>query len=64
MEQSAKYQQIPVAVSAGRLDMARVPRDQVVILDVCNLCGAVVGNKPAHDVFCYSVAGPSAENYR
>lgn len=39
-------------------------RSQVVRLDCCNLCGAVVGNRPAHDVFCYSDDGPIAENYR
>lgn len=64
MEQSAKYVEMTFTVSAGRLDMARRPRDQVVTLDVCNLCGAVIGNKPAHDVFCYSDAGPIAENWR
>lgn len=38
-------------------------RSQRVMLDVCNLCGAVVGNRPAHDVFCYSGDGPDAANY-
>ena len=64
MSETSKYQEITFTVSQGRLDMARRPRDQVVTLDVCNLCGAVVGNRPAHDVFCYSDDGPIAENFR
>lgn len=59
-ERSSKYQQIrfPVGTTNGGF------RSQVVDLDCCNLCGAVVGNRPAHDVFCYSDDGPIPENYR
>lgn len=60
MEQSAKYQQVTVPVSLSQGGF----RSQRVVLDVCNLCGSVVGNKPAHDVFCYSASGPAPENYR
>ena len=45
---SSKYQRIRFPVSLTQDGF----RSQVVHLDVCNLCGAVVGNKPAHDVFC------------
>jgi hypothetical protein len=61
--QSSKYVPMVFPVSFGRLDMARKQRDQTVTLDVCNVCGAVVGNRPAHDVFCYSEEGEDRANY-
>lgn len=58
--ETSKYQRInvPVGISGGGF------RTQNVALDCCNLCGAVVGNRLAHDVFCYSDDGPAPENYR
>lgn len=59
MAESSKYQSMEFKVSQTTGGF----RSTVVRLDVCNLCGAVVGNRPAHDVFCYTEEGPIEENY-
>lgn len=58
-EETSKYQRIRLSVSTTGKGFL----SQGITLDVCNLCGAVVGNRPAHDIFCYSEEGPIKENY-
>lgn len=59
-EETSKYQKISFSVGWTRGGV----RTQVVHLDCCNVCGAVVGNRPAHDIFCHSEEGEDEANYR
>lgn len=59
MPDSSHYQRVTLRLSRSSGGFI----SEQVVVDCCNLCGALVGNRPAHDVFCFSDDGPDAANY-